>query len=517
MTLQAELMQILPLLLGLLLGGLALLVSGLLSRRRLDSARAEAAAVQLEARQDAESRAKEIVVEAHEKNLAAQEQAEARERELDDRETSIEKRQRGLEREGSELERQRKRLQRSVEQKERLEQQAREARDAAETQREEARTTLERVAGLTMTEARAELIAGIEEKARSEAARLARKIEDEAREGAERRAIDLMIRASQRVNIQDVVESTVSFIQLPSDEMKGRIIGREGRNIRALEMATGIDLIVDDTPRSILVSSFDPVRREVAHESINRLVEDGRIHPGRIEEVVEKVRAEFDDKVQERGAEAAYGLGISELHSKLVRLIGKLRYHTSHGQNLLQHSLETAMIAGHMAIEVGARVDVTQRAGLLHEIGQVDELNSSQPLFASADLAAKYGESQEVVHAIRSLHSDVDAGTVEAMLLGTAKRICDNRPGARKENLAVFIERLRRLEAISQGFDGVRQAYAVKAGKEVRVIVDADASNDQVAYNLCKKIARALERDLSYPGQIKVTVVRETRAIRFAV
>jgi ribonuclease Y len=251
--------------------------------------------------------------------------------------------------------------------------------------------------------------------------------------------------------------------------------------------------------------------------AINRLVEDGRIHPGRIEEVVERVRQEFDDMIQERGTEAAYGLGISDLHPRLVRLVGKMRYHTCHGQNLLQHCLETAMIGGHMALEVGAQEEVTQRAGLLHEIGQVGRNASTQPLLASAELCSKYGESEAVVHAIRSLHTEIEARSIEAMLLQTAKRISDNRPGARKENLAVFIERLKRLETIACSFPGVRQAFAVKAGKELRVLIDAKQASDQNTYELCKKIARALERDLSYPGQIKVSVVRETRAIRFAV
>jgi ribonuclease Y len=514
---RAELFEIVPLLLGILLGTLAFVLGLLVARRRISDARTAAAEILRETQQDAENQTKEILVGAQEKALAREDQADNRERELDERESRLEKRARELERATSDANRKRKRLERSVAESQRVEREAREARDSAERQREEARTTLERIAGLTTAQARAELIAGIEEQARTDAARLARKIEDEARELADRQAINMMIQASQRVSIQEVVESTVSFIELPSDEMKGRIIGREGRNIRALEMATGIDLIVDDTPRSILVSSFDPVRREIAQVAINRLVEDGRIHPGRIEEVVEKVRLEFDDMIQERGTEAAYGLGISDLHPKLVGMVGKMRYHTCHGQNLLRHCLETAMIAGHMALEIGASVEVTQRAGLLHEIGQVDSNMSNQPILASAELSAKYGEPEGVVHAIRSLHGDVDARSVEAMLLQTAKRISDNRPGARKENLAVFIERLKRLENIATSFDGVREAFAVKAGKEVRVIIDAEQASDQGTYSLCKKIARALERDLSYPGQIKVSVVREKRAIRFAV
>jgi len=304
---------------------------------------------------------------------------------------------------------------------------------------------------------------------------------------------------------------------LPSDEMKGRIIGREGRNIRSLEMATGIDLIVDDTPRSILISSFDPLRREIARVAIDRLVEDGRIHPARIEEVVQRVTEEIDQLVEEKGAEAAFSLGISDLHPRLIKLVGRTRYRTSHGQNLLQHCLETAMIAGHMAQEAGGRPEIAVRAGLLHEIGQVEEEIQSPPMLASAELCAKFGESEEIVHCIRSLHGTGEAASLEALLLGTANKMSDNRPGARKENLAVFIERLRRLEGIATSFEGVDRAFAVKAGKEIRVLLDAGRTTDENAYALSKQIARALERDLSYPGQIKVNVVREVRAIRYAV
>ncbi len=514
---RAELLQILPLLLASLLGLAALVAGWRTARRRLSAARAASETILAEARQDAESQKKELLVAAQESILAGEERLDVRERELDDRESQLEQRGRTLEQQASELRRGKKRLERSISAAERMEQETAAAREAAEHDRAASHQELERIAGLTTAQARAELVSNIEEQARKDAARLARKIEDEAREMASHRAMNLMIQASQRVDIRDVVESTVSFIELPSDEMKGRIIGREGRNIRALELATGIDLIVDDTPRSILVSSFNPVRREIAHVAINRLVEDGRIHPGRIEEVVARVREEFDGMVCERGNEAAYGLGLSDLHERLIASVGLMRYHTCHGQNLLQHCLETAIIAGHMTREVGGRVEIAHRAGLLHEIGQVENKPSTQSILASSELCAKYGESDEVVHAIRSLHPDVEARSVEAMLLQTAKRISDNRPGARKENLAVFIERLKRLEGIAERFGGVERAFAVKAGKEVRVLIDARNANDQKAHKLCKEIARALERELSYPGQIKVTVVRETRAIRFAV
>ena len=507
----------LPMLAGLV-GGLLLLAGGFwLAARRLRQAKAECDAMLAEAQQDAVNRGRELLVAAQEKGLALQEEAEARERELDKQESALEGRARELDKQGSDQGRERKQLERFQQELEKREAAGQQAEQRARELQEHARVNLERVAGLSAEEARSELIEGIKNEARKEGARLARRIEDESRQGAERAARNYIIQASQRVNLQDVMESTVTFIELPNDEMKGRIIGKEGRNIRALEMATGIDLIVDDTPRSIWISSFDPVRREIARVAIDRLLEDGRIHPARIEEAVQQVTGEIDTLIEEKGSEAAFSIGISDLHPKLAHLVGRMRYHTSHGQNLLQHTLETSMIAGFMCQELGARADLVQRAGLLHEVGQVVAANSNHPLFTSAELCAKYGESEELVGIIRSLHPDVAATEVEALLLNTANRLSESRPGARKENLAVFIERLRRLEAIAGGFDGVRQAYAVKAGKELRVIIDAARTKDDSAYKLSKEIARAIERELSFPGQIKVSVIRETRAVRFAV
>jgi ribonuclease Y len=314
-----------------------------------------------------------------------------------------------------------------------------------------------------------------------------------------------------------VVESTVSFIELPSDEMKGRIIGREGRNIRSLEMATGIDLVVDDTPRSILISSFDPLRREIARLAIERLVEDGRIHPARIEEVVDKAREEIDARIDQRGTEVALSLGISDLHPKLVRLVGRMRYHTSHGRNLWRHAEETARIAGHMAQEIDGPVELVVRAGLLHDIGLVGDALNGNPAHNAADVCARYGETEDVVETLRELHPDVEARSLAPLLVGTASRMSDARPGARKENLAVFVERLRRLEELACRHPEVERAYAVKAGRELRVLVDASRADDERTYRLAKDIARAIERELSYPGQIRVSVIRETRAVRFAV
>ncbi len=503
--------------LGLLVGLLALFTGVYLAQRKLRRARTTAAEHVSEARQEAETRKKEILVAAQEQALTQQEETDRRDKELDDREGTLDERTRKLERSVSELDRDRKRLQQKHATVDQQLAQTRETLDTAEAERQQAKELLEKNAGMDAAQARAELIAQIEIAANRDAEKLAHKIEDEAREKAEREAVHLMVQAAERVNIDDVVESTVTFIELPSDEMKGRIIGREGRNIRSLEMATGIDLIVDDTPRSILISSFDPVRREVAHVAIDKLVEDGRIHPARIEEVVAKAVADIDERIDARGNEAAYALGISDMHPKLSRMIGRMRYHTDHGQNLLRHCIETAQIAAHMAQEVGARLDIVQRAGLLHGVAQVVNIVASQQSPSAAELCAKYGEAEEVVGAIASLHPDAECRSVEAMLVHTANRLSENRPGARKENLAIFIERLKRLESIATGFEGVDRAYAVKAGKEVRVILDAARVGDDAVYQLSKKIARTLEKELNYPGQIKVSVIRETRAVRYAL
>jgi len=506
-----------PLGLGIAAGAVALFVGIWLGRRNHAEGLAQGERILRDARQDAESKKKEILVAAREEALSLEQQCDERDRELENRENRVDDRKTKVDREASELGQQRKRVTDQLKEAERKSALASETLETAENERKTSRADLERIAGMDSTEARAEIMAEVESEARAEAAHLARKIEEEAREQAERAALDLIIQATQRINLSDAAESTVSFIELPSDEMKGRIIGKEGRNIRALEMATGIDLVVDDTPRTILISSFDPVRREVARVAIARLVEDGRIHPARIEEVVEKAGSEIDEMIETQGDETAFELGIPDLNPKLTRLVGRMRYHTYHGQNLLRHCIETALIASHMAEEVGGRAAITLRAGLLHEIGRVEESSKGAAAHCSAELCARYGESEEVVHAVRSLHAEISPRSIEALLLSTANKLSECRPGARKENLSVFIERLRRLEGIATSFAGVKGAYAIKAGKEIRVILDSTQAKDENVFGLSKQIARALERELNYPGQIKVCVVRETRTVRYAV
>jgi ribonuclease Y len=350
-----------------------------------------------------------------------------------------------------------------------------------------------------------------------EASHIVKRIEDEAREQATKQAQRILGMAVQRAASDYVSETTVSVVALPSDEMKGRIIGREGRNIRALEMATGVDLIVDDTPEAVILSGFDPFRREIARVSLERLIADGRIHPARIEEIVEKVKAELDQRIQQDGEAALLELGIAGLHVELVKLLGRLRYRTSYGQNVLQHSKEVAFLASTMAAELRANVQIARRAGVLHDIGKaIDREMEGTHLEIGIDLLRKYGESEAVVHAMACHHGDYDPQTVEAVLVTAADALSAARPGARREVLETYVKRLEKLEEIANSFKGVQTAFAIQAGREVRIIVDCGKLSDEQAMWLSKDVAKRIESELTYPGQIKVTVIRETRAVEFA-
>ncbi len=379
------------------------------------------------------------------------------------------------------------------------------------------RVQLEHIAGLTAHQAREELVRMMEDDARIEAAHIVKRIEDEAREQATRQAQRIIGMAIQRAASDYVSETTVSVVVLPNDEMKGRIIGREGRNIRALETATGVDLIVDDTPEAVILSGFDPFRREVARVALERLITDGRIHPARIEEVVEKVKAEFEQKILHEGEAALLELGIPGMHPELIRLLGRLRYRTSYGQNVLQHSKEVAFLAGTMAAELKANVQVARRAGLVHDIGKaIDREMDGTHLQIGIDLLRKYGETEEVVHGMACHHGDYDPQTVEAVLVTAADALSAARPGARREVLENYVKRLEKLEEIASNFKGVQKTFAIQAGREVRIIVDSGKISDEQALWLAKDIARRVEAELTYPGQIKVTVIRETRSVEFA-
>jgi len=357
----------------------------------------------------------------------------------------------------------------------------------------------------------------MEEVARADAAVLAKRIEEDARESSEREAKKILSQAIQRCAAEHVVETSVSVVDLPSDDMKGRIIGREGRNIRALEQATGVDLIVDDTPEAVILSGYDPLRREIAKVSIERLIQDGRIHPARIEEVVEKVQQEIEKQLLEEGKQTALDLGVHDLHPELLRMLGRLRFRTSYGQNILYHSREVASLAGLLAREVGASVKVCVRAGLLHDVGKaVDREMEGTHLQLGVELAGKYGESQEVIHAIEAHHFDVPFRTIEAVLVQAADAISAARPGARREVLENYVKRLEKLEEIAGSFGGVSKAFALQAGREIRIIVESEKVTDEQAFWLAKDIAKKIEGDLQYPGQIKVTLIREMRVVDYA-
>jgi len=382
----------------------------------------------------------------------------------------------------------------------------------AERQRE-----LQRVASLTADEARELLIKQIETEARRDAANLVKRLEAEARETAGVRAQQIIADAIQRSAAEHAIETTVSVVDLPSDDLKGRIIGREGRNIRALETATGVELIVDDTPGAIILSSFDPFRREVARQAIERLIADGRIHPARIEEVVDKVKTDMEESVRKDGEAAAFELGLFDLHPEVMRLMGRLKFRTSYGQNVLNHSKEVAFLAGIMAKEIGLNGHVAARAAFLHDIGKaIDRDLQGTHLELGLDFLRKHGESEPVLQAVAAHHMDIDWPSLEAMIVQAADAISAARPGARRDILESYVKRLEKLEGIADSFQGVSKAFALQAGREIRIMVESEHVSDEETVWLSKDIARRIENELEYPGQIKVTVIRETRAVDYA-
>ncbi len=376
---------------------------------------------------------------------------------------------------------------------------------------------LEKISGLSKDEAKNKLISKFEDEAKKDAAVLVRSIEQEAKDEAEKRAKNIITLAIQKCSADTTSEVTVSSVALPTDEMKGRIIGREGRNIRALESATGVDLIIDDTPDTVILSSFDPVRREIARISLEKLILDGRIHPTRIEEMVEKVTRDMEVTIKEAGETAAFDAGINGLHQELIKTLGRLKYRTSYGQNVLKHSLEVSYIAGLMASELGANVNVARRGGLLHDIGKaVDHEVEGTHVTIGVDLAKKYKETKEVIHCIEAHHGGVEYETLEAILVQAADAISSSRPGARRESLETYIKRLQKLEEIANEFKGVEKSYAIQAGREIRIIVKPNEVNDDQALFIAKDIAAKIEKEMEYPGTIKVNVIRETRSVEYA-
>jgi ribonuclease Y len=489
--------------------------------KRLAEAEREAARMREEARRDSEAKLKEGELAAKEKLLQARTEFEtasrARRGELETLERRLTQKEDSLDKRMGELDQRDKELvgrDRTVTGREREV-----AGKEVEADRlvAEQRNRLEQIAGLTAQQAKDELTRGLENEARIDAAHLVKRIEDEAREQGNRKAQWLMGLAVQRLASDYISETTVSVVELPSDEMKGRIIGREGRNIRALELATGIDLIVDDTPEAVILSGFDPYRREIARVALERLIADGRIHPARIEEVVEKVKAEFEQRIQQEGDAALLELKIPGMHPELVKLMGRLRYRYSYGQNVLQHSKEVAFLAATMAAELKVNVTIAKRAGLLHDIGKaIDREVDGTHVQLGIELLRKYGESEEVVHAMACHHGDFDPQTVEAVLVTASDALSAARPGARREVLETYVKRLEKLEEIANSFKGVQKSFAIQAGREVRIIVDSGKIGDEQAIWLSKDIAKRIEAELTYPGEIRVTVIRETRAVEFA-
>ena len=426
------------------------------------------------------------------------------------REASLDKRSDSLDNRESDLKKRSDNLDRKEEEIDRLQEEA-EALHAKQT------AELERIAAMTQDEAKQIIIERVQKEAFHDAAAQVRDIEARAKEEAEKKARNIIALAIQKCAADHVAESTVSVINLPNDDMKGRIIGREGRNIRALETATGVDLIIDDTPEAVIVSAFDPVRREIARLTVEKLINDGRIHPARIEETVEKARKEVENQIREAGESAVFETNQHGIHHELVKLLGRLKYRTSYGQNVLKHAIEVSHLAGLMAAELGADVQLAKRAGLLHDIGKaVDHEAEGTHVTLGGELARKYHESNDVIHAILAHHNDVEPQTVEAVLVQAADAISAARPGARRESLENYIKRLTKLEEISMSFAGVEKCYAIQSGREVRIMVKPDDVTDEGTKVLAKEIAKRIEKEMEYPGQIRVNVIRETRSMEYA-
>ena len=487
----------------------------------LEEAKHEAKRLLERGAQDAESVRKESELKAKEQALQARQEAEKllteRQKNLEKQELRLQSKEEGLDKKLQQVDQKTKDLEVLTEKRkadqEKLEAQRAEAKQLIEAQAKR----LEEVAGLTREDAKKELISQLEYSARMDAAKLVRRIDEEAQEEAQKKARWTIGAAIQRVASDVVTEQAVSSVQLPSDDLKGRIIGREGRNIRALEKATGCDLIVDDTPESIVVSSFDPIRREVARQAILKLLADGRIHPARIEEVVEKVKLDMDQHLKEIGEAACIELGFPDVHPKLHKLVGRLNYRTSYGQNVLEHTKEVARIAEYMAGEMGSDARLARRAGLFHDIGKaIDREVEGTHIEIGMQLLQRYGEKEEVIHAMSCHHGDFEPRTVEAMLITAADALSAARPGARREMLETYVKRLEQLEGIANSYKGVQKSFAMQAGREIRILVDAGSVNDDQAYWIAKDVSRRIESEMQYPGQIKITVMRELRAVEIA-
>ena len=499
-----------------LVGGLlaGYLIRKNLAEAKIKSAEEAAAKILIDAKKESETRKKEALIEAKEEIHRLRSEAD---RENKERHSELVRQEKRLQKKEEDIDRKLEGIEKKEEaiRKKDAEVEMRRAK-VTELQQQKLQE-LEEVSGLTVTEAKQVLLNSIEDEVKHEAAIMVRDIENTAREEGEKRAREIVAAAIQRVAADHVAETTVSVVALPNEEMKGRIIGREGRNIRTLETLTGIDLIIDDTPEAVILSGFDPVRREIARVALEMLILDGRIQPGRIEEMVEKSRKEVEQRIWEEGEQATFDTNVHGLHSELIKLLGRLKFRTSYGQNVLKHSIEVAHLAGVMAAELGADITLAKRAGLLHDIGKaIDHEVEGSHTQIGADIARKYKESPEVVHAIMAHHGDVEIASLEAALVQAADTISAARPGARRETLEYYIKRLQKLEEIAESFEGVEKCYAIQAGREIRIIVEPDKIDDLMATRTAHEIAKKVEAELEYPGQIKVVVIRETRAIDYA-
>ncbi|MBW2590187.1 MAG: ribonuclease Y [Deltaproteobacteria bacterium] len=500
---------------------IAFWLKGKMLSQRIKAVRGEASRILEESKRQAETQIKEADLEIKDKLFKMKSEFDAdtkdtrfefkkRERRIIQKEENAERKTEQIERRDRDILKKEKRL---AKKEEHIEHSEKKYNELIEEQKRH----LEQISGLTAEQAKELLIRAMENEARHEGARLIKKIENETKETADKKAKNIMATAIQRYASDFVAERTVSVVQLPSDEMKGRIIGREGRNIRAIEAATGIDLIIDDTPEAVILSGFNPVRREVARLALMRLISDGRIHPARIEDVVKKVEREVDLAIKEAGEQAAFDLGIHGIHNELIMLIGRLKFRTSYAQNVLQHSVEVGFLCGIMAAELGLNQKLARRMGLLHDIGKaVDHEVEGPHALIGARLAKRYNESRRIVHAIESHHEDIPPSSVYAFLVQAADGLSGARPGARKELLENYIKRLEDLEKIANSFRGVANTYAIQAGRELRVIVESSIISDEDATMLSRDVAKKIEESLTFPGQIKVMVIRETRAVEYA-
>ncbi|MEM0529049.1 MAG: ribonuclease Y [Candidatus Pararuminococcus gallinarum] len=499
--------------------GVAAFFLGVTYRRKVAeaeimSAEDEAKRLVSDAIKAAESKKKEALVEAKDEIYKMRSEAE---KEVKDRRSEVQRQERRINQKEENLDRKLENFEKKEEALQKKIQDAQHRLEEAEEVKKRQFEMLERISGFTIEQAKEYLLQNLEDELVHEKAVRIDNMESQLKDEADQKAREIVSLAIQRCAAEHVSEATVSVVPLPNDEMKGRIIGREGRNIRALETLTGVDLIIDDTPEAITLSSFDPVRREIARLSLEKLITDGRIHPTRIEEMVEKSRKEVEAKIKRDGERAVMETGVHSIHPELVRLLGRMRYRTSYGQNVLDHSIEVAYIAGMMAAELGADVNTARRAGLLHDIGKAlnHEMEGSH-VDIGVDIAKKYKENNEVIHAIAAHHGDVEAKTIVACLVQAADAISAARPGARRENLENYIKRLEKLEEIASSFNGVEKSYAIQAGREIRIMVKPDAVNDDQMVLMAREIVKKIESELEYPGQIKVNVIRENRAIEYA-